>query len=277
MTNRKPENENMKSKERISQPEYDDIGESGADNLTNKNSSPELNHVSIEENKTKTRKNKKKKTKAKRSVFLLLSFFYIIVYFFYMAINASSDESFHAFLCLIAGAFGLLGYLFNSTTFSLIPLFVYSVSAIFNVKFVLYILPAILLNGIGYYTIYKEKERIRIEKEKEKQQKKQEETIRQAKELQGSNGNHPIVIIQNTNTNQNTNNIEQTYPYKSKSTAFFLALFFGMFGAHQAYVGRGGVAIVYCLTFGLFGIGWILDTIAILFGAFTDKWGRRLK
>lgn len=49
-----------------------------------------------------------------------------------------------------------------------------------------------------------------------------------------------------------------------KWTAFFLCLFLGFFGAHKFYEGKKGMGILYILTFGLFGIGWIIDLIAIL-------------
>ena len=46
--------------------------------------------------------------------------------------------------------------------------------------------------------------------------------------------------------------------------AFFLCLFLGYFGAHKFYEGRIGMGILYLLTIGLFGIGWIVDIILIL-------------
>ena len=40
-----------------------------------------------------------------------------------------------------------------------------------------------------------------------------------------------------------------------------LCLFFGWAGAHKFYVGKTGMGILYLFTLGLFGIGWIIDTI----------------
>ena len=54
---------------------------------------------------------------------------------------------------------------------------------------------------------------------------------------------------------------------KNKWAAFFLCLFVGLFGAHKFYEGKIGMGILYILTVGLFGIGWIIDTIVILFKA----------
>jgi TM2 domain-containing membrane protein YozV len=68
--------------------------------------------------------------------------------------------------------------------------------------------------------------------------------------------------------------IEQ--PLKSKWAAFFLCLFFGGLGFHKFYVGKVGRGILYLLTGGLLGIGWLVDLIRILVGSYTDKWGRRL-
>ena len=42
-------------------------------------------------------------------------------------------------------------------------------------------------------------------------------------------------------------------------------MFLGFFGAHKFYEGKIGMGVLYLLTFGLFGFGWIIDTIALLF------------
>lgn len=64
---------------------------------------------------------------------------------------------------------------------------------------------------------------------------------------------------------------------KSKGFALFLCIIGGLFGAHQFYVGKTGKGILYLFTAGLFGIGWIIDLIAIISGAFEDANGYPLK
>ena len=79
----------------------------------------------------------------------------------------------------------------------------------------------------------------------------------------------PVINIVNTNTNTNTNIIPGYVP-KKKSVALVLAIFLGYFGIHRFYVGKSGTGILWLLTFGLFGIGWIVDIILILIGSFRD-------
>ena len=89
----------------------------------------------------------------------------------------------------------------------------------------------------------------------------------------------PVVVnVVNTNTNTNTNNnsVDMYGPRKSRWTAFFLCFFLGYLGIHKFYVGKTGSGILYLLTFGLFGIGWAIDTLVLLLGGSRDKWGRPL-
>ena len=53
--------------------------------------------------------------------------------------------------------------------------------------------------------------------------------------------------------------------FKNKWVAFFLCLFFGVFGIHKFYEGKILFGIVYLLTGGLFGIGYIVDLVILLF------------
>ncbi len=57
---------------------------------------------------------------------------------------------------------------------------------------------------------------------------------------------------------------------KSRLVAFLLCYIFGTFGAHRFYVGKTFTAVLYILTFGLFGIGLLVDTLMIILGKFKD-------
>ena len=52
---------------------------------------------------------------------------------------------------------------------------------------------------------------------------------------------------------------------RNKWTAFFLCLFLGVLGAHKFYEGKVGMGILFLLTGGLFGIGWLVNTVVLLF------------
>lgn len=81
----------------------------------------------------------------------------------------------------------------------------------------------------------------------------------------------PSVVINNANTNTNANVNTNVNPAmfgvreKNKWVAFFLCLFLGGVGAHKFYEGKIGMGILYLFTVGLFGIGWFVDCIALLF------------
>lgn len=79
----------------------------------------------------------------------------------------------------------------------------------------------------------------------------------------------PSIVINNTNQNTNRNinkniRVGSGRP-KNKWVAFFLCLFLGFLGAHRFYEGRIGTGLIWLCTFGLFGIGWFLDLLALLF------------
>ena len=64
---------------------------------------------------------------------------------------------------------------------------------------------------------------------------------------------------------------------KSKVAAALLCFFLGGLGVHRFYVGKVGTGILWLFTFGLFGIGALVDFIMILVGAFKDKQGNPLE
>lgn len=81
---------------------------------------------------------------------------------------------------------------------------------------------------------------------------------KQLQELRTSNNSsNPQVVINNINSN---------FGYKKcdKWVAFLLCFFFGYIGVHKFYEGKAGFGILYIFTFGLFGIGCIIDLINIL-------------
>ena len=74
-----------------------------------------------------------------------------------------------------------------------------------------------------------------------------------------------------------TNTTSEVTSNKSKTVALLLCIFLGGLGVHRFYVGKIGTGIVWLLTGGVFGIGWIVDIIQIALGNFKDKSGALLK
>ena len=63
---------------------------------------------------------------------------------------------------------------------------------------------------------------------------------------------------------------------KNKLTTLLLCIFLGGLGIHRFYVGKIGTGVVWLLTGGVFGIGWIVDIVMIAVDKFKDKQGNIL-
>lgn len=75
------------------------------------------------------------------------------------------------------------------------------------------------------------------------------------------------IIINNANNNVNTNHVSAGGVGRkaiNKTTALLLCAFLGWAGVHRFYEGRTMSGLLYLFTFGLGGIGWAIDFIAIL-------------
>ena len=88
-----------------------------------------------------------------------------------------------------------------------------------------------------------------------------------------------IVLTGTRRSDERSLSSEFRYGYspKSRIAALLLCIFFGGFGAHYFYVGKIFLGILYLFTFGLFGIGWLIDIIRIACGIFRDRNGLYLK
>ncbi len=89
---------------------------------------------------------------------------------------------------------------------------------------------------------------------------------RQVEEMHQTNAAQPQIVINNANNNTNTNMVGgMGMRAKNKWVAFLLCVLIGYFGAHKFYEGKILLGILYLFTFGLFGIGWLIDCLVLLF------------
>lgn len=89
---------------------------------------------------------------------------------------------------------------------------------------------------------------------------------KQVGELNNQNNDKNIIINTNssaTSSASTTTRIHSGRP-KDKWVALLLCIFLGGLGVHKFYEGKVGMGILYLLTMGLFGIGWLIDIIVIL-------------
>ncbi len=59
----------------------------------------------------------------------------------------------------------------------------------------------------------------------------------------------------------------------NKTAALLITIFLGELGVHRFMSGKIGTGIIWLLTAGCFGIGWIIDVVNVATGKFTKKDG----
>ena len=64
---------------------------------------------------------------------------------------------------------------------------------------------------------------------------------------------------------------------KSGIVVLLLCIFLGTFGLHRFMVNKIGTGILMILTAGGLGIWWLIDTIMIVVGSFTDSDGKQVR
>ena len=84
---------------------------------------------------------------------------------------------------------------------------------------------------------------------------------RQVEEIRRESDNSQVVI--NNNNSVNAFVAGGMYAGKNKWVALALCVF--TICGHKFYEGKIGMGFLYLITAGLFGIGWIIDIIALLF------------
>lgn len=93
---------------------------------------------------------------------------------------------------------------------------------------------------------------------------------RYEQQLQNNNQAQPTIVHNYYGAPQGGNENTQTVVVRggkacNKTVALVLCIFLGYIGAHKFYEGKMGSGLLYLCTFGIFGIGWIMDILALLF------------
>ena len=61
----------------------------------------------------------------------------------------------------------------------------------------------------------------------------------------------------------------------SRIAAILITFFLGGLGVHRFMAGKIGTGIIWLLTGGFFGIGWLVDFIMVCTGSFKTKSGAK--
>ena len=67
------------------------------------------------------------------------------------------------------------------------------------------------------------------------------------------------------------------YSIKPSTTTLWLTIALGLFGIHRFYVGKMGTGVLYLISGGFIGLGWLLDIFQVLSGNFTDQQGKYIR
>lgn len=98
----------------------------------------------------------------------------------------------------------------------------------------------------------------------------------QVENLQGNSYQQNNTYINNMNVS-NINNTRISRKNRSVAGVLCALGFFGLGGLHRIYTGHLASGILYMCTYGLFGIGTIVDLVRLIQGTFTDSQGNILK
>lgn len=63
---------------------------------------------------------------------------------------------------------------------------------------------------------------------------------------------------------------------RKQAIALILSIFFGGLGIDRFYLGKIGTGILKLITFGGFGLWYVIDILLIAFGSMRDKEGNKL-
>lgn len=63
---------------------------------------------------------------------------------------------------------------------------------------------------------------------------------------------------------------------KNRTVDLLLCIFLGGLGVHRFYEGKIGTGILWLISGGLFGVGWLVDLILIIVGNAKDKQGNKI-